>query len=67
MLEPIALIMIGKATKQYAQSAQPQAPTIPASPPRERGTAIRRLTAVALRRLADRVEPSRVAIHATAA
>ena len=69
MLHTTTIIMADKATRQHALSAQPQAPTISARPPRRRrrGNAIRRSAAMALRRLADRVEPRRVTTRATPA
>jgi hypothetical protein len=60
MLLPTAMIVADKATRQHLLSAHPQAPTIAARAPRRRNTTTRRLTAVALRRLADRIEPRRV-------
>jgi hypothetical protein len=60
MFDPAAMIMADKATKDLVLSARPKAPTLPERPPRRRGDATRRLTAVALRRLADRLEPRRV-------
>ena len=59
MFDPTAMIMADRATRHHVLSARPQAPTTPDRPPRERGDAMRRLTAVALRRLADRLEPRR--------
>jgi hypothetical protein len=67
MLQPTAMVMADKATKQHVLSGYPHAPTISVRPPRQRGNAIRRLIAVALRRLADRVESGRVTTNATAA
>jgi hypothetical protein len=60
MFDPTAMIMADKATRRHVLSARPQAPTTPERPPRQRGDAMRRLTVVALRRLADRLEPRRV-------
>ena len=57
MLQPSAMIMADKATRQHVLSAHPQAPIISARPLRQRGNATRRLTALALRRLANHVEP----------
>jgi hypothetical protein len=57
MLQPSAMIMADKATRQHALSAHPRAPIISARPPRQRGNATRRLAAVALRRLANHVDP----------
>lgn len=67
MLVPAAMVMADRATKQHMLSAQPQAPTIPPRTPRRPGNAMRRLTASALRHLADRLEPRPVARCATAA
>jgi hypothetical protein len=66
MFEPIAMIMADKATRHHVLSALPKARTTPERPPRQRGDAMRRLTVVALRRLADRVEPRRVNTSAPA-
>ena len=66
MFDPTAMIMADRATRHHVLSARPQAPTTPDRPPRERGDAMRRLTAVALRRLADRLEPRRRATCAPA-
>ncbi|MGS2642952.1 hypothetical protein [Streptosporangium sp. LJ11] len=57
MFDPVAMILADKATRRHVLSARPNAPTVPERPRRRRGAAVRRLTAVALRRLADRVEP----------
>jgi hypothetical protein len=59
MFNPTAMIMADRATRHHVLSAQPQAPTI--REPSARHHPMRRLTAVTLRRLADRVEPSRAA------
>jgi hypothetical protein len=67
MLSPTAMVMADKATKQHVLSAHPQSPTISARAPRRRGDATRRLTALALRQLADRVEPRHITPRATAA
>jgi hypothetical protein len=56
MFDPSAMIMSDRATRQHALSARPEAPTVSGRPPRRRG-AVRRLTAVTLRGLADRLEP----------
>ena len=67
MLQPTSMIMADKATRQHLLSAHPQAPTISAGAPRRRDTTTRRLTAlaaVALRRLANRIEPGRVTTSA---
>jgi hypothetical protein len=61
MLEPTAIVLAEKATRQHVLSAHPKAPTVSAGAARVRSDAMRRLTAVVLRGLADRVEPRRVA------
>jgi hypothetical protein len=66
MFDPTAMIMTDKATRHHVLSARPKAPTMPERPPRRRGDAMRRLTATALRRLADRLEPCRVNTSAPA-
>lgn len=60
MFDPTAMIVSDKATRHHVLSARPTAPTTPERPPRKRGDAMRRLTATALRRIADRLEPCRV-------
>jgi hypothetical protein len=60
MFDPTAMIMADKATRHHVLSARPKAPTTPERPPRQPGDAMRRLTVVALRRLADRLEPRHV-------
>lgn len=60
MLQPTSMIMADQATRRHLLSAHPQAPTTTARAPRRRDTTTRRLTAVVLRRLADRIEPRRV-------
>jgi hypothetical protein len=60
MFDPTAMIMADKATKHHVLSARPKARTTPERPPRQRSDAMRRLTVVALRRLANRLEPRRV-------
>jgi hypothetical protein len=64
MFDPTAMIMADKATRGLVLSARPQARTTPAYPLRRRSDAIRRLTVVGLRRLADRLEPRRVTTFA---
>jgi hypothetical protein len=59
MFDPTAMIMADKATRHQVLSARPKAPITPEHQPRQRGDAMRRLTATALRRLADRLEPCR--------
>jgi hypothetical protein len=60
MLQPTSMIMADRVTRRQLLSAHPHAPTISARAPRRRTTAIRRLTAVGLRWLADRIEQRRV-------
>jgi hypothetical protein len=57
MFDPTAMIMSDRATRQHVLSARPEAPTVAGRPPRRRGGAVRRVAAVALRGLADRLEP----------
>jgi hypothetical protein len=64
MLDPTAMIMADKTTRHHVLSARPEAPTRPERPPRQRRDVMRRLAAVALRRLADRLEPCRVGTSA---
>jgi len=59
MFDPTAMIMSDKATRHHVLSARPMAPATPERPPRHRPDTMRRLTVVALRRLADRLEPRR--------
>ena len=66
MFDLTAMIMADKATRHHVLSARPKARTTPERPLRQRGDAMRRLTVVALRRLADRVEPRRVNAFAPA-
>jgi hypothetical protein len=66
MFDPTAMIMADRATRQHVRSGRPEAPTISERPPRRRGGAMRRLTSVALRRLADRLEPQPVNAAASA-
>ena len=66
MFDPTAMITADKATQQHVLSAHPKARTMPERPPRQRGDAMRRLTVVALRRLADRLERRRVNTSAPA-
>ena len=61
MLLPTAMIMSDRATRHHVLSARPDAPVTPERPPRQRGHELRRLTVTALRRLADRLEPTCVA------
>jgi hypothetical protein len=67
MFDPTAMVMADNATRHHVLSARPTARTTPARAPRQGGNPIRRMTAIALRRLADRVEPRRVTTHATTA
>ncbi|HEU4540870.1 MAG TPA: hypothetical protein VFR23_07050 [Jiangellaceae bacterium] len=66
MFDPTAMITADMATRHHVLSAHPKAPTTPERPPRQRGDAMRRLTLVVLRRLADRLEPRRVNTSAPA-
>jgi hypothetical protein len=66
MFDPTMMIMADKATRHHVLSARPNARTTPERPPRQRGDAMRRLTVVALRRLADRLDPRRVNTSAPA-
>lgn len=59
MFDPSVMIMADEATRRHVLSARPNVPTTPERPPPLRGHAMRRLTATALRRLADRLEPCR--------
>ena len=59
MFDPTAMIMSDKATRHHVLSARPTAPTTPERPPRQRLDASRQATVLALRRLADRLEPRR--------
>lgn len=55
-----ALVQSDHAQTALMFSARPDAPVVPdRSPRRSRGEPVRQLTAVVLRRLADRVEPRR--------
>ena len=60
MFDPTAMIMSDKATRHHVLSARPTAPSTPERPPRQRLDASRRVTVLALRSLADRLEPRRV-------
>jgi hypothetical protein len=57
MFDPTAMIMADRATGRHVRSARPDAPKLLERPPRRTGPALRRLSVVALRRLADRLEP----------
>jgi hypothetical protein len=58
MTNPIASILAVEATRDYAQSALPCAPTAPERPPRHRAPATRRAVASGLRWAASRLEPA---------
>ena len=60
MFDPTAMIMADKATRHHVLSARPTARTTPERRPRQRLDTMRRLTVLALRRLADGLEPRRV-------
>jgi hypothetical protein len=64
MFDPLAILIADHATRQRMLSARPEAPTRPERPPPQRRHAIRLLTAAALRRLADRLEPRRASTSA---
>lgn len=66
MFDPAAMIMADRTTRHHVLSGRPQARTTPERPPRQHGEAMRRLTVVALRRLADRLEPCGVRTSAPA-
>ncbi len=57
MLDPIAARMAVQDTRDLARSALPDAPVRP-GPERAAARPLRRRAAVALRRLADRLEPA---------
>ncbi|SNT64191.1 hypothetical protein SAMN05421812_116141 [Asanoa hainanensis] len=60
MLDPTAFVQALNATRDHVYSARPDAPVVPDRVRRTgRGDPLRRLAAVALRRVADRVEPRR--------
>jgi hypothetical protein len=63
-MDPIAMILADKATRQHVLSARPDADVETAAAPRRRtrSDAVRRGAAGGLRRLADRVEPRRVEV-----
>ncbi|GAA3412833.1 hypothetical protein [Streptosporangium vulgare] len=63
MFDPTAMILADRATRRHVLSARPDAPVVPERPPRRHAAAVRRVTATALRRLADRVEPRRAEPH----
>lgn len=55
------LVQSDNSTMAHVYSARPDAPVVPdREPRRSRGEPVRHLAAVALRRIADRVEPRRV-------
>lgn len=57
-MEPLAFILATNATRELARSALPDAPVEPPQLPRMiPDKLLRRATAAALHRLADRVEP----------
>lgn len=56
-----AFIQADRGQNALVYSARPDAPVVPdRAPRRSRGEPVRQLTAIVLRRLADRVEPGRV-------
>jgi hypothetical protein len=62
MFDLSAMTMADHATREHVMSARPAAPARPERPPRHRGDALRRLSVVTLRRLADRLEPKRLEV-----
>lgn len=66
MFDLTAMVMADNATRRHTLSARPKARTTPERPRRQRGHPMRRLTVLALRGLADRIEPRRVNTEATA-
>jgi hypothetical protein len=66
MFDPTAMIIADEATRHHVLSARPTARTTPERATRQRGDAMRRATVVALRRVADRLEPGRVTTSAPA-
>jgi hypothetical protein len=66
MFDPTAMIMADQSTRRHVLSARPNAPARLERPRRRRGGAMRRLTAVALRGIADRLEPRTVRTSAHA-
>jgi hypothetical protein len=67
MLFPTAMIMADRSTRQHVRSALPEAPTTSGAAPRPRSGQLRRLTAGALRRMADHVERRHVATQSSTA
>jgi hypothetical protein len=57
MFDPLSVVLADKAVVQHVMSGRPDAPT---TPERQRTRTLRRLTATALRRLANRIEPRRI-------
>jgi hypothetical protein len=57
MFDLSAMTIAGNATADHVLSARPDAPTVPECPPRVSGHPVRRVTAWALRRLVDRLDP----------
>jgi hypothetical protein len=58
-MDPLVFSLANEISRGNALSARPDAPVIPERPPRRRRVpdSTRRAAAVALRRLADRLEP----------
>jgi hypothetical protein len=54
LFDPLSVFLADKAVVEHVMSGRPDAP---ATPERQRIRALRRLTAAALHRLADRIEP----------
>jgi len=68
MIDPSAFVQAMNLTRERVNSARPDAPVVPERTRlRRRGDPFRRVTAVLLRRLADRVEPRRPECRTAAA
>jgi len=71
MIDPSAFVQAMNRTRERVNSARPDAPVVPErvrrTRLRRRGDPFRRVTAVLLRRLADRVEPRRPECRTAAA
>ncbi|GIF77132.1 hypothetical protein [Asanoa siamensis] len=68
MLDPTAFVTALTSTEAHVNSARPNAPVVPhRERVQGRGDPLRRATALLLRRLANRVEPSRPRPCTTAA
>jgi hypothetical protein len=60
MFDLTAMTIAHDATRDHVRSARPAARTRPERPPRAHGDALRRKGVLVLRRLADRLEPTRL-------